>query len=407
MYLGTGADGELVVDPLWDLSVDASGDRTVADGIGYPVVGIDGAEVLVAADADGLGAGDEVLLIALQGSAAANAAVGTYEFASVASVAADLVTLAQPVAGIYGELDNVDLTDQTVALFRVPHYTDVTVLTGGTLTAGAWDGQLGGVVAFRANGMVWVEAGGQIVASELGFAGGDTGTCNDCDAFQGESYAGLGDGDNPGNTSPPYNQYIGAEVANFGGGGVNVTGGGGEYGGGATPGDSWTGGSWAPPEAGEVYGLTDLSLLFLGSGGGGVWNGGNDDPAEDPGPGGDGGGILIIGAGALVADDAGAFVCTGGTTYHWSRGTWTYGAGGGAGGSVYLITGEAVLPAGAVDATGGFGEDTHIRIGGDGGVGRVRLDCVICGGFDHGTPDADIFLLDAAEPDPGWSEIPQ
>ncbi len=84
----------------------------------------------------------------------------------------------------------------------------------------------------------------------------------------------------------------------------------------------------------------------------------------------------------------------------------TYGAGGGAGGSVFLIAEEVDLAADSIDAQGGWGEDTHTRVGGDGGDGRVRIDCNSCNGFSHGSSDANDALDDAAEPDPGYSGTP-
>ena len=177
--------------------------------------------------------------------------------------------------------------------------------------------------------------------------------------------------------------------------------------GGATDGDSWTGGSATPPYAGSTYGDATLATMFYGSGGGGVWNGGTDTPGENPGPGGDGGGIILIGADTITAAGAEAITSFGGTTIHWASGTWTYGAGGGAGGTIWLQADTLTLGSGAVDASGGFGEATHIRHGGDGGEGRVRIDCVTCNGSAWGTASADAALDDMAEPDPGYTEQPE
>ncbi len=403
LWVGTGADGDLEVTGTTDLSDDASGSRSEPDAVSYGVTAISGATITTDDTVVGLAPGDEVLLINLQGSDAAHTSVGAYEFGSVAAVTGADITLAEAIAQTYGESGNGDLTDQLIIVQRVPHYQDVFVYAGATLTTAAWDGSGGGVLAFRAAGSVWVEDGGRITVSEAGYLGGDTGTCDNCDAFQGESYAGEGVGDVYGG---PYNESIYGYLANYGGGGANVTGGGGNHSGGATPGDSWNGGSYTAPEEGEVYGEDDLETLFLGSGGGGVWNGGTDDPAEDPGPGGDGGGILYIGCGVLLADGADALLAGGGTTDHWAHGTWTYGAGGGAGGSVWLIAEETELAAASVDAGGGLGEATHERLGGDGGDGRVRIDCNTCNGYSQGTPDAASALQDAAEPDPGHSDNP-
>ena len=404
-WTGDGSDGPLTITGLFDLSADATGPRVEPDGVSFPVTAISGAEVTVAGPPDGIEAGDEVLVINLHGSDAAHGSVGSFEFAGVLAVGGDVLSLTS-LSTTFGELDNGDLGGQSIVLQRVPHYTDVTVQPGGVITAAPWDGQRGGVLALRANGTLLVEAGGAITTDQLGYPGGATGSANNCDAYQGGSYAGEGDGDGPGLPScwAAYNEATGQWAPNHGGGGAHITGAGGNHGGGAEDGDSWTGGSATPPMAGLPYGEPALAQLFCGSGGGGVWNGGVDDPLEDPGPGGDGGGILFLAAATLQADDAGAITALGGTTLHWAHGAWTYGAGGGAGGSIWLIADDATLATGAVDAGGGFGQDDFERAGGDGGVGRVRIDCDVCGGFDQGTPDATAALQAASEPDPGWSE---
>ena len=405
LHTGTGADGPLTVAGVFDLSVDASGTRTAADGVAWVVSAISGADVTVVGPADGLAVGDEALVINLHGSDASHGAVGTWEFGTVASVAGDVVSLALPLTGVFGEVDNSDLAEQAILLQRVPHYTDVTVEAAGELTGGAWDGALGGIVALRASGTVLVEAGGVITADALGYLGGDTGSGDNCDSFQGESYAGEGEGEGDGFCSH-YNETTGQWNPNYGGGGAHITGAGGNHGGGAQDGDSWTGGGATAPMAGLTYGQADLSELYFGSGGGGVWNGGVDQPTEYPGPGGDGGGILYIGAATIQVDAALGLTAIGGSTDHWAWGSWTYGAGGGAGGTIWLIADSTVLAASGVDATGGFGEQTHVRLGGNGGWGRVRIDCSSCNGFDQGTPEATTVLEAVSEPDPGWSDWP-
>jgi len=401
LHLGTGADGALSVTGTTDLSADASGTRAVADGVAFGVTAISGDTLTLDASATGLAAGDEVLLINLQGTASAYSAVGAWEFASVDATSGSTVTLMQSVSGTYGESSNGDLSGQVVVLQRVPQYTDVTVAAGAALTTSPWDGAGGGVLAFRATGTVSVAATGAVTVAELGYAGGDTGTNDNEDAYQGESYLGEGDG---GYYGGPYNEANGAYLANGGGGGANVTGGGGEHAGGATAGASWNGGGYTAPAAGGTYGDANLASVFFGSGGGGVWNGGTDAVGEDPGPGGDGGGILYIGAGLIDAD--GSLSADGGDTRHWAQGTWTYGAAGGAGGSVYLIADEVDLLTGAVTAAGGLGQASYTRVGGDGGDGRVRVDCATCNGEVQGTAAATSQLADACDPDPGASSAP-
>jgi hypothetical protein len=155
-----------------------------------------------------------------------------------------------------------------------------------------------------------------------------------------------------------------------------------------------------------AYGSADLSRLFLGSGGGGVWQGTTACVGTGPGPGGDGGGLLLVTAGALTASGPAALLADGGSTTHCAKGSWEYGAGGGAGGSLWLVADTLSLAVGAVDAAGGSGEKRNIRRGGDGGVGRVRIDCGSCNGAPLGSTAATAALAAAADPDPGFGLTP-
>ncbi len=408
LHLGTGADGALSVTTDLDLSTQISGARTDADAVTYAVLAFGGTDSVVADQTvTGLDPGDEVLILNLQGSESAYASVGAWELASVDAVSGNQITTMADLTAVWGETDNTDLTDQVVVVMRVPHYTDVDISGGATLTTAGWDGASGGVLAFRATGVVTIEDGSSVSVDALGYAGGATGSTDNCDGFQGESTIGLGDGDGDGDgVCTAYNEDYGHWASNAGGGGAHITGGGGEYGGGATPGDSWTGEDATAPEAGVEYGDAELSAIFLGSGGGGVWNGGTDNEGENPGPGGAGGGVLLVGAGELIAEGAGAIRSAGESPEHWSYGSWTYGAGAGAGGSIWLIADSLELAADAIDATGGLGVSDVERVGGDGGVGRVRLEFDTCNGYAIGDAGADTAVSDAADPDPGHTAAP-
>ena len=389
-WTGSGADGSLTVST--EVNLTDTGDIVATN-----VSAISGADVTVD-DATGLAAGDEVLLLNVHGSDTAYDAVGTYEFAEVSSVSGSTLTLTSSVTGIYGQTSNTDLSDQTIVLQRVPQYTDVDVAATGSLTVDAWDGTTGGLLAFRATGTVTLDAGATVSVDGLGYFGGETGSTYSCDSYQGESYAGEGEGEGDG-ICTSYNEYWGQYDPNYGGGGAHITGAGGNYGGGATDGYSWTGGSATPPYAGDSYGDADLATLFFGSGGGGVWHG-----ISNPGAGGDGAGILFVAAFEIEAADADALTATGASTSYWATGAWTYGAGGGAGGSIWLVADSLTLATDSLNAEGGLGESSHIRAGGDGGVGRIRLDYNELNGLAFGSASTD--EADACEPDPGHSEAP-
>ena len=387
-WSGTGADGALSVTGTTNI------------GEAWPVTTISGADVTLD-DLSTLAVGDEVLIINMHGSDAAHSHVGVYEFGTVSAVSGTVITLSAAVSETFGEASNADLSGQAIQLVRVPNYTDVSIAAGGVLTAPPWDGETGGIVAFRASGTLSIADGGAVSADELGYAAGATGTCYNCDAYQGESYAGTGDGNLTSSSGPYGNWAAGYYLANYGGGGAMITGGGGNYGGGATAGVSWTGGSYPEAAAGDAYGDAELSVLFPGSGGAGVWHG-----STVSGPGGDGAGIVWIAAGAVEVLGVDGVTAMGGTTTSWSTGTWTYGAGGGAGGSIWVTADTVDLTTDSLDAGGGFGESAHIRHGGDGGVGRIRVDYNWVNGnaFGSGTDTTEVNA--GSEPDAGWLAVP-
>ena len=390
-WVGTGADGSLSV---------AAGSTLTWSG-GNPVTAVSGANVTVTGLVT-VAAGDEVLIINMHGTSGRHAHVGNYEFLEVASVAGQTVTLTAAPTVTFGETNNSSLAGQDIQLVRVGNYTDVTLGASATLTTDAWDGSSGGVIAFRATGTVSLASGARISADELGFAGGTTGTAYNNDGYQGESYVGDGHGNLPPDGTGYYGNYAaGWYQANYGGGGAMITGGGGNHGGGATAGDEWYPGVYPEAAAGDTYGEDDLDTMFLGSGGGGVWYG-----ASSPGSGGDGAGLIFIAAESVDITSASSITAIGGTTSAWATGTWTYGAGGGSGGTIWVISGTLDAPEAAFDATGGFGESTHTRIGGDGGYGRVRLDYEEINGLLEFRTSADTQADLVAEPDPGYTSAP-
>ena len=92
---------------------------------------------------------------------------GRYETSRVAQVEAAALILVSP-------LENRYLRDsyQYHQVVRIPNYRNVTV--EGTLSTSAWGGTVGGVLAFRASGIVTVGAAGLIHMNRAGlprFAG--------------------------------------------------------------------------------------------------------------------------------------------------------------------------------------------------------------------------------------------
>ena len=88
---------------------------------------------------------------------------GRYEFAGVEGVANNQITLACPLKNAYTVLGKVQV-------IRVPQYTTLTIAAAASITAPAWNGQTGGVVALHAETTLQLD--GQIDVSAKGFRGG-------------------------------------------------------------------------------------------------------------------------------------------------------------------------------------------------------------------------------------------
>lgn len=93
---------------------------------------------------------------------------GSYEYAVVQSVSGGTITLHSPLAGTYTEaVASATRGQRTYQVIRVPSYKNVTL--AGTVTAPAWNGATGGVVAIDAQGMT---VSGSVSVTGLGFRGG-------------------------------------------------------------------------------------------------------------------------------------------------------------------------------------------------------------------------------------------
>ena len=187
--------------------------------------------------------GDQVLVIQMTGNGA-----GQYELATVTSAGSGVISLASPLQHTY-----TTGGASRAQVLKVFQYRNVTVRNGGELTSRQWDGNTGGIIAFKVRDQLTVESGGQVSAFANGFPGGREVTWSQPDAgpgYQGASYTGAA--------------QTKSKSANGGGGGggQNEGGGGGGYG---SPGANGSGGYGG----GTTYGLPTLSTSFSGSGGGG------------------------------------------------------------------------------------------------------------------------------------------
>lgn len=265
---------------------------------------------------------------------------GNWELNQIASYSAGTITTRTPLKNTY-----TDSGASQAQVIQLKQYSSFTQNSGHTLTAKAWNGDVGGFIAFLCRGKVTIA--GTLNLSLKGFVGG-AGT-NGNNGYAGESYVGA---------------TVLQTAANGGGGGGGddldkVNGGGGGY---------ITGGAQdanaSAPGTGSL-----VTEFYLGSGGGG---GGHPTTA---GAGGTGAGSLLI-----IADDieiTGSVTLNGGSS---SGGV--YGVGGGASGGGVLLKGKTiVLGSGLITASGGTSasniDGNNGGTGGNGSVGRIHVDYLL------------------------------
>jgi len=384
--LGSGGDGALTV---------AKGKTTKFETLTVAgvVASITGA-TLGSPDAAKFKAGDEILLINLQGTKADTGAVGNHEFLTIKSVAAGAQTVelfTPPVKAFGNSGGNASLTGQKVFMIRVPHYTSVTI--DGTLTASRYVGTTAGlgVVVFRSKSTVSVPAGGSINLTGAGYYSTEY-SCNGVSGKPGESLA-----PQPKNVSGKCWYANPTNQPNFGGGGgglsncntyacatqsIGAGGGGASH---ATKGSAGknNGNKQKGGLPGLTYGKADLSRLHLGSGGG-AGAGGYSGPGTGH-PGGDGGGLIHVVAAKIAV--AGSVVADGqvGGDNHCTISHGSGSGGGGSGGTIYLRGKTVTL--GTVRASGG---KVSCKGGGSGGAGRVRIDYGVLNGKSYPNASASV-----------------
>jgi thermitase len=353
---GTGADGDLTVTTGQTIYTDNT--RSAVSSTANS-----GQTNITLSSASGFAAGQEVLIIQMQGTGA-----GNYEFANIASVSSNTLTLTKNLTNAYTTGGN-----SKAQVIRVMQYHDVTVQSGGILTAHAWDGNTGGVVVFRATGTTTVN--GQINATVLGYRGGQGGTWspNNPGGGYGESYTASFQGArNEENTNSSANGGAGRGGIGRFGGGDGRGGGGGSYGdsplGVTAPNGGGAGGS--------AYGTTTLSPIYLGSGGGGGGKAPQNTPNSLGGNGGRGGGMVIVysrtfdsSVGYVYANGGSGGNCT-------NSADESGGGGGGSGGSILIKSNITTIGSSRLNALGG-GAGSGCKAfenGAPGGAGRIRVE---------------------------------
>ena len=317
---------------------------------------------------------------------------GMYEIARISSISRTpgltQMTIASPLTNTYNINSNSSVQIISYPLLSASNYT-----TTSDITAVAWNGSIGGVVAFRVGGILTL--GHNVYADNAGFRGGSTngGNAGSCDASTyissvNDNYANKGESIYK-VTNTAYSAGR-ARILNGGGGGNNHNAGGG-------------GGSnvSAGGDGGKGYGCTlssggiggsSLNLfvasnrVFMG-GGAGAGEANNSYTTT----GGNGGGIVIITANEIRTIGSGASlkISANGQT---ATDVGNDGAGGGgAGGSVLLnvntwnIASSKTLTISANAGSGGNVTDAAAH-GGGGGGGQGAII------FSTATPSTNITV---------------
>lgn len=301
-------------------------------------------------------AGQNILIVQMKGTNA-----GQAQRNKISSYSTGTIVLQDPA--------NVDFASNSTdkaQVIVIPQYINVTINSGMTWTAKAWNGTVGGVLLFCYNGTL--TRNGNISANACGFRGGRPGN-----VFGNNS---IGEqGENPSGSQSQSNSQN-----NGGGGGGSVRdnneqgngGGGGGYGSTGSIGifalypAYQNGGRGA---GGSTIGSSDLSTLFMGPGGGGGGYGDSGGVTSSDGKGGIGGGILWI-AGPTFPTGSGTVSSAGGGS---SAKAGDQGpGGGGAAGSILIYTqvanAEDLSSLGGAGANGGEGGQSATGNGGDGRI---------------------------------------
>ncbi|MEI7845406.1 MAG: CARDB domain-containing protein, partial [Chloroflexota bacterium] len=341
---GTGSDGDLTV---------TSGQTVYSDNTRSALISTanSGQANLTLVNASGFAVGKEVLVNQIQGSGA-----GAYEFGVIQGISGNTITLTKTTLNSYLATGN-----SKTQVIQVPQFNDITIQTGGVLTAHVWDGNTGGILVVRARRTFIVQSGGEVRVSGIGFAGGATSAS--AHAEQGDSSTGNGINSTGANGSGGGGGALGDGAAAGGGGG-------GGYG---TAGAAGQPGARSPGSGGSSSGDPALSLLMFGGAGGG--GGARTGTSSEGGGGGFSGGTIFIGARSISLEPA-STITSNGTNGGNRIGTNSAGGGGGgAGGSILIKTSNANLGINLINTLGGNGGigGTNEN-GGAGSIGRIRVE---------------------------------
>ncbi|MFN8168623.1 MAG: hypothetical protein U0S36_07540 [Candidatus Nanopelagicales bacterium] len=309
---------------------------------------------------------------------------GLYEYVLATSgvVAGSVsITGTGPGAGLLNAYTQAAATattgQRTFQVVRVPQFTTATTSSG--LTAAAWNGSTGGVLALDTTSTLTLN--GTVSVDGLGFRGGvgirrsgGTGLANTDVAVSSSSGSGGTNGEGVAGTPSGVttsNGYPGGDAArgapaNAGGGGTdgrpsandeNTGGGGGGNGGtGGLGGNSWNS-NVARGGYGGVAIPSSASRALLGGGGGAGTGNDFTSPNSSGAP---GGGIVLVRAGAVAG--SGTISASGAAAYNTTANDG--GGGGGAGGTIVLTSSSGSIAGATLVADGGRGGNAWATQGG-------------------------------------------
>ena len=271
---------------------------------------------------------------------------GLWEENQIASYVAGTITTTQVLVNSYAT-SGADAAQVLV----IPQYSSCTV--SSTLTAKAWNGTVGGILALRARNTLTIST--TTTASGKGYRGG-VGVNNS--GTTGQAWCGEG------TVGASAQQYTANGNGGGGGKGDDAQGGGGGH---FASGGTGNGGTVAGIGGGTA-GSADLVTCVFGGGGGGS----SDFQNEVAFDGGIGGGWIYLAA-PIIIETSGAVVSNGSDGGGGGGGGGTA-AGSGAGGSI-LRRGKTITLGTSSTATGGAQiANTSGRYGGAGGTGRERCE---------------------------------
>lgn len=341
-FFGDGSDGALTI----------SADTTQAPTDSAATGTVD-TYTLSATNAS-FAAGQKILIHQTRGTNA-----GQRQINEIQSYTAGTITTVEPLNATY---------TSGAQVIVIPQYTTVTVNTGKTWTAKAWNGTVGGILVGFAT--TSITGTGSVSAKGKGFRGADQPSAGTgISGKQGESYNGT------------YNTASTAALYGGGGGGGGSSSAGASAGGGGASAQIGTDGSVTSGsvngKGGATYGSQDLTAtMIFGSGGG---SGGNSYNSSSDGgrggAGGNGGGGIFLAAPTITL--TGSFTASGNQGQVADLKHASGGGGGGGGGFILLYTQTATLGTNLCTADGGlFGYNSNgFSIpGGIGGRGRLHID---------------------------------